>query len=146
MNVSAIRNGTVIDHIDSNATFKVADILQIHHGQHVVLVGVNLPSGKLGKKGIIKIENRELTPEEVDKIALIAPQATLNIISDFKVTEKFGVKLPERIERIVKCINPRCITSQQSVPTRFDVVQTSPPVLRCQYCERVMTGDEIVLK
>src|SRR3990172_8246878 len=93
MKVSAIRNGTVIDHISSDATFKVADILQVHHGQDMVLVGVNLPSARLGKKGIVKIENRELTPDEVDKIALIAPLATLNIIRNFKVIGKARVKL-----------------------------------------------------
>ncbi len=146
MNVSAIRNGTVIDHIDSAATFKVADILQVQDERHMVLVGVNLASSRLGKKGIIKIENRNLTPDEVNKIALIAPDATLNIISDFKVLEKARVKLPERIERIVKCINPRCITNQQSVETRFEVLQSSPCALRCHYCERVMIGDEIILK
>ncbi len=146
MNVSAIRNGTVIDHIESDATFKVADILQVQQEQHMVLVGVNLASGRLHKKGIIKIENRELTADEVSKIALIAPDATLNIISDFKVVDKARVQLPERIERIVKCFNPRCITNQQRVPTRFEVICASPPALRCLYCERVMTGEEIILK
>lgn len=146
MNVSAIRNGTVIDHIDSDATFKVADILQVEGGADMVLVGVNLASGTLGKKGLIKIGNRELTPDEVNKIALIAPQATLNIISDFKVVGKARVELPERIERIVKCFNPRCITNQQSIVTRFEVIESSPPALRCLYCERVMRGGEIILK
>lgn len=146
LNVSAIRNGTVIDHINSDATFKVADILQVQDREHMVLVGVNLPSKGLGTKGLIKIENRELTADEVNKIALIAPEATLNIINDFEVVEKSGVKLPKTIERIVKCFNPRCITNQQSVLTRFDVVETSPPALRCLYCERVMHGDDILLK
>ncbi len=146
MNVSAIRNGTVIDHIDSDATFKVADILQVQKESSMVLVGMNLASGRLGKKGIIKIENRELTPDEVNKIALIAPQATLNIISDFEVVHKAQVKLPERIERIVKCFNPRCITNQQAIVTRFEVIETSPPALRCLYCERVMRGNDIILK
>ena len=146
LNVSAIRDGTVIDHIDSEATFKVADILQVQGQDAMVLVGMNLPSRHLGKKGIIKIENRRLTHDEVNKIALIAPQATLNIISNFEVVEKFKFELPERIERIVKCFNPRCITNQQAVVTRFDVVETSPPALRCLYCERVMHGHDIILK
>ena len=146
MEVSAIRDGTVIDHIDSDATFKVADILQEQGEQHTVLVGVNLASGRLGKKGIIKIENRNLTPDEVNKIALIAPHATLNIISDFKAVEKTQVKLPERIERIVKCFNPHCVTNQQPLMTKFEVLRPSPPALRCLYCERVMSGDEIILK
>lgn len=146
MNVSAIRNGTVIDHIDSSATFKVADILLVQGEQSMVLVGVNLASGGLGKKGIIKIANRQLTPDEVNKIALIAPRATLNIINDFRVVEKTQVELPKYIERIVKCFNPRCITNQQPLVTKFEVIKTSPPHLRCLYCERVMSGDEIILK
>ena len=146
LNVSAIRNGTVIDHIDSDATFKVADILQVEQGSDMVLVGVNLASGRLGKKGIIKVENRKLTPDEVNKIALIAPEATLNIISDFHVVDKASVELPDRIERIVRCFNPRCITNQQSIETRFEVTESSPPALRCLYCERVMRGSEIILK
>ena len=146
MNVSTIRNGTVIDHIESDATFKVADILQVQREKQMVLVGVNLHSKRLGRKGLIKIEDRELTPDEVNKIALIAPRATLNIISDFKVVGKSMVQLPDRIERIVKCFNPHCVTNEQNVVTRFDVVQVSPPALRCLYCERVMTGEDIVLK
>lgn len=146
MSVSTIRNGTVIDHIPSAATFKVAQILQVEREKGMVTVGTNLASGRLGKKGIIKIESRELTPDEVNKIALLAPAATVNIISNYKVVEKSRVELPERIERIVKCFNPRCISNQQPIPTRFDVVQDCPPALRCQYCERVMRGDEITLK
>jgi len=146
LNVSAIRDGTVIDHIDSGATFKVADILQVQNEKDMVLVGVNLASRTLGKKGLIKIENRRLTPDEVNKIALIAPEATLNIISDFKVVDKASVELPRSIERIVKCFNPRCVTNQQPIVTKFEVVETSPPALRCRYCERVMRGPEIILK
>jgi len=146
MNVSAIRNGTVIDHIESDATFKVADILQVQRQDSMVLVGMNLASGRLGKKGIIKIEDRELTTDEVNKIALIAPQATLNIISDYRVVRKTRVELPRHIERIVKCFNPRCITNQQPVTTRFEVIEFSPPALRCCYCERIMRGKEIILK
>ncbi len=146
LNVSAIRNGTVIDHIHSEATFKVADILQVQGEQDMVLVAMNLASSRLGKKGIIKIENRELTPDEVNKIALIAPEATLNIISNFQVVDKARVELPESIERIVKCFNPRCITNNQPIVTKFEVIESSPPALRCLYCERVMRGEDIILK
>ncbi len=144
--VTAICNGTVIDHIPSDATFHVAQILQVEREQHMVTVGINLASNHLGKKGIIKIENRELTPDEVNKIALLAPEATVNIISDFQVVEKSRVQLPEIIERVVACFNPRCITNQQTVITRLQVIEPSPPVLRCLYCERVMRGGEIILK
>ena len=146
MKVTAIRDGTVIDHIENDATFKVAEILRLEQGEEMVLVGMNLPSGKVGKKGIIKIESRELTPQEVNKIALIAPRATLNIIEDYRVVEKRKVELPRRVDGIVRCFNPQCVTNQQAISTSFDVIATDPPTLRCQYCERVMSGADIILK
>jgi aspartate carbamoyltransferase regulatory subunit len=146
LSVSAIRNGTVIDHIQNEATFKVADILRVDREEHQVLVAMNLPSGKVGLKGIVKVESRELTPQEVNKIALIAPSATLNIIKDYCVAEKRMVELPDRVEGIVRCFNPNCITNQQAVSTCFDVVAQSPVSLRCVYCERIMKGKDIILK
>jgi len=146
MNVAAIRNGTVIDHIQNEATFKVAEILRLAHSDQVVLVGMNLPSGRGGRKGIVKIEDRELTSQEVSTIALIAPQATLNIIKDYQVAGKRRIELPERVEGIVRCFNPSCITNCQDVATRFDVLASSPVSLRCVYCERLMSGPDIVLK
>ena len=100
----------------------------------------------LGKKGIIKVESRELTPQEVNKIALIAPRATLNIIKDFEVVEKRRVEVPDRVEGIVRCFNPNCVTNRQAVSTCFDVVGTSPMTLRCIFCERMMSGQDIILK
>jgi aspartate carbamoyltransferase regulatory subunit len=112
----------------------------------MVLVGFNLESDRLGRKGIITVENRRLTSDEVNKIALIAPKATLNIIDNFHVVEKKQVELPECIERVVKCINPRCVTNKEDIETRFAVVEEVPPTLRCDYCERVMEPSEIILK
>lgn len=146
MKVTGIQHGTVIDHIDSEATFKVANLLEVADEGNMVLVGMNLESDHLGSKGLIKIEDRKLTPDEVNKIALIAPQATLNIITNYRVSEKFKVELPDTIERIVRCFNPRCVTNQQEMDTTFDVLHTDPPGLRCIYCERVMRGKEILLK
>lgn len=147
MSVAAIRNGTVIDHIQTEATFKVAEILRLEREREVVLVGVNLRRGSGDdRKGIIKIESRELTPQEVNKIALIAPAATLNIIKDYRVVEKRKVELPSRVEGIVRCFNPQCITNQQPVQTCFDVTATRPVILRCTYCERTMAGADIILK
>ncbi len=146
LNVSAIRNGTVIDHVSNEATFKVAEILRLEQEDQMVLVGMNLPSKQVGKKGIIKIEGRELTPQEVDKIALIAPQATLNIIKDYRVAEKRKVQLPDRVEGIVRCFNPSCVTNRQSVTTCFEVLGSSPVSLRCIYCERLMSGPDIILR
>ncbi len=146
LSVTAIRNGTVIDHIRNEATFKVADILRLDREEEVVLVGMNLPSGKVGRKGLIKVESRELTPDEVNKIALIAPDATLNIIKDYAVVGKRHVELPDSVEEIVRCINPDCVTNKQDVPSRFDVIRSTPPSLRCAYCERTMRSGDFVLR
>lgn len=145
LNVSAIRNGTVIDHVSNEATFKVVEILRLEQEDQMLLIGMNLPSKQVGTKGIIKLEGRELTPQEVDKIALIAPQATLNIIKDYRVAEKRKVQLPDRVEGIVRCFNPSCVTNRQSVTTCFEVLGSSPVSLRCIYCERLMSGPDIIL-
>ncbi len=146
LNVSAIRNGTVIDHIDSKSTFQVARILQVEGESSKVLVGLNLESAQFGAKGIIKIENRRLTPEEANKVALVAPDATMNIIEDFVVVEKIKVELPDQVRRVVKCYNPHCVTNKEPVDTHFDIIAARPPTLRCRYCERVMKGLNILLK
>jgi aspartate carbamoyltransferase regulatory subunit len=145
LSVSAIRSGTVIDHIRSSATFKVAEILDLDEERGQVLIAVNLPSSQHERKGIIKIENRELTPQEANKIALIAPDATINIIKDYTVAAKRKVEVQERVEGIVRCFNPNCITNDEPVTTIFEVVATSPPALRCIFCERTMSGDDIIL-
>jgi aspartate carbamoyltransferase regulatory subunit len=146
LNVSAIRDGTVIDHIRNESTFKVAEILNLMHEGRMVLIGVNLPSGRLGRKGLVKVEDREVTPQEANKIALIAPEATLNIIKDYRVVEKRKVELPQAVEGFVRCINPSCVSNQQSIESSFDVIGAAPPTLRCVYCERVMSGRDIILK
>ncbi|MFQ5964702.1 MAG: aspartate carbamoyltransferase regulatory subunit [Candidatus Scalinduaceae bacterium] len=145
LEVSAIEEGTVIDQIASKSTFKVANILNIQNIDKVVLVGVNLSSEKLGKKGIIKIGGKLLTQEEANKIALIAPDATLNIIKDSEVVRKFKVAIPDSIEGIVKCFNPNCVSNHQSIQSRFHVINKNPIKIRCHYCERLMGSDDIEL-
>lgn len=143
--VSAICDGTVIDQIDSKSTFSVSEILRLQDEDQVVLVGINLSSKKLGKKGIIKIGGKTLTHEEVNKIALIAPDATLNIIKNYEVVKKIKIELPEIIEGIVKCFNPNCITNHEAIHNKFHVVSKQPVKLRCYYCERLMNGKDIEL-
>ncbi len=145
LEVSAIEEGTVIDQIASKSTFKVANILNIQRVDQVVLVGVNLSSKKLGKKGIIKIGGKILTQEEVNKIALIAPDATVNIIEDSELVKKFKVALPDSIEGIVKCFNPNCVSNHQKIQSRFHVINKNPIKIRCHYCERLMGTDDIEL-
>jgi aspartate carbamoyltransferase regulatory subunit len=145
LEVSAIEEGTVIDQIASKSTFKVANMLNIQDIDQVVLVGVNLSSKKLGKKGIIKIGGKSLTQEEVNKIALIAPDATMNIIKDSEVVRKFKVAIPDDIEGFLRCFNPNCVSNHQKIRTRFHVINKNPIKIKCHYCERLMGSDDIEL-
>jgi len=143
--VSAIENGTVIDHIDNPSIFKVVDILRLQEQDEMVLVGVNLPSEKHGKKGLLKVSERRLTQDEVNKVALIAPNASVNIIRNFQVVQKFTVEISDEISGIVRCFNPNCVTNNQDVPTRFHVEKRNPIELRCHYCERCMESKDMEL-
>ena len=145
LEVSAIEEGTVIDQITSKSTFKVANILNIQNIDQVVLIGFNLSSRKLGRKGIIKIEGKLLTQEEVNKISLIAPDATVNIIKDSEVVKKFKVAIPDSIEEFLKCFNPNCVSNHQNIQSRFHVINKNPIRIRCHYCERHMGEDDIEL-
>ncbi|MBT3878137.1 MAG: aspartate carbamoyltransferase regulatory subunit [Candidatus Scalindua sp.] len=145
LEVSAIEEGTVIDQIANKSTFKVANILNIQDIEQVVLIGFNLSSKKLGKKGIIKIGGKLLTQEEVNKISLIAPDATVNIIKDSEVVKKFTVDIPDSIEEFMKCFNPNCVSNHQNILSRFHVISKNPIRIRCHYCERHMGVDDIEL-
>jgi aspartate carbamoyltransferase regulatory subunit len=109
-----------------------------------VTVAMNVPSRKMGIKDIVKVEGRELKEDEVDKISLIAPSATINIVRNYEVSEKKKVKMPEVLEGVLKCANPNCITNAENVKTKFAVEKKTPIKLRCSYCERVMSEAEIV--
>jgi aspartate carbamoyltransferase regulatory subunit len=145
VSISAIKDGTVIDHIPSDAAFEVAEILNLNGIRSVVSVATNLASKKMGKKGIIKIGDKNLTKEEVDKIAIIAPDATVNIITNYEVRQKIKVSLPQTINKIVKCSNPNCITNNEKVMTKFSVIGKNPLKVRCNYCERDMGKEDITL-
>lgn len=145
LSVSAIKEGTVIDHIPSNATLKVVDILDLKGIRSIISIVTNLTSKKMGKKGIIKIGGKNLTKEEVDKIALIAPNATVNIIKNYDVKQKIKVTIPETINKIIKCSNPNCITNNEKVTTKFYVLNKNPLKVRCHYCERNMDKEDISL-
>ncbi|UCC91505.1 MAG: aspartate carbamoyltransferase regulatory subunit [Candidatus Aenigmatarchaeota archaeon] len=145
LQITAISDGTVIDHISKDNTFKVADFLNLKDGGDVVTVGMNLESKRLGKKGLIKIGGRFLTKEEVNKIALIAPEANINIIKGYTVKNKFKVEIPDVINGIIKCANTNCITNKEFVRTKFYVLGKDPLKLRCHYCERVVGKEDIEL-
>lgn len=136
--VSALKNGTVIDHIPADALFKVINVLKLDHlNGEMITFGTNLYSKRLGKKAIIKISDKFFADSDINKIALFAPNAVLNVIMDYEVTEKHMVEMPAKIHSIVKCQNPVCVTNNEAVATRFDVLQEAPIILRCAYCEKI---------
>ncbi len=144
LKVKPIRNGTVIDHIKANKALSVLKILELPSEETAVTIAMNVKSSEMGSKDIVKIEGRELAQEEVDKIALIAPEATINIIREYDIAEKGKVKLLDEINDILKCQNPNCITNtEEPVNTRFFIRDKGPVILRCYYCERIMDENEI---
>ena len=137
LKVTAIENGTVIDHIPSESTFKVVELLNLKKVESTITVATNLNT-KNGTKGIVKIGDKSLTEDEFNKIAMVAPNATINIIKDYKVKEKKQVSIPDEIKNVVKCSNPKCITNNEKVSTKFYVVDRKPLKVKCHYCERNM--------
>ncbi|MCX6286045.1 MAG: aspartate carbamoyltransferase regulatory subunit [Bacteroidetes bacterium] len=146
LKVSAIENGTVIDHIPVQSVYQVLRILNLMEYNDQLLIGINLESQKMGKKGIIKVSNKFFKSDEINKIALVAPSATLILIKNFSVSEKKQVEIPAKVEKIVKCFNPNCITNVEEVVTRFDVVNKDELKLRCHYCEKITAKDNMAFK
>lgn len=140
--VAALQNGTVIDHIPSSMLFKAVKILGIENIQSHVTIGNNLESRKLGKKGIIKVADVVFPETTLNRIALIAPNAKVNIIRDFEVVEKHQVLLPDTIVGIVKCSNPKCITNNEPMKTRFEVVNREESTIRCHYCGHIVNCND----
>ncbi len=141
--VSAIENGTVIDHIPSNMVFHVIKILNLEDCDNQLLFGTNLDSKKYGKKGIIKVRNKFFKSVDINKIALVAPTATLIVIKNFEVVEKKQVKIPDTAIGIVKCFNPNCITNQEKITTNFKVIDKAELKLLCHYCEKITSKNHI---
>ena len=143
--VAAIKNGTVIDHIPSNKLFQVVRLLHLENVKSEVMVGYNLPSGKMGNKSIIKIADRFFTDAELNTLSVVAPNVTLCIIKDYEVVEKKCVTLPKQIINIVKCGNPKCITNNEPMPTRFRVTDMAKGLIQCAYCEKEQALDAVKL-
>jgi aspartate carbamoyltransferase regulatory subunit len=142
--VYSIENGTVIDHIKEGMALKVMELLGIMQNDDVVIIGIRLDSSKMGRKDIIKIENMVLSKEQLDKIAIVSPNATINIIEDSRVARKFMVELPETLVGIIKCRNPKCISRNEPVISRFVKFSDSPLKVKCTYCEKVFANFELL--
>lgn len=145
LQVAALKNGTVIDHIPSEKLFTVVSLLRLERMNNNITIGFNLESKKLGKKGIIKIADKYFCDEEINRIAVVAPNVKMNIIKDYEVVDKKEVHLADQLKGIVKCANPMCITNNEPMKTLFKVIDKENCVIRCHYCEREQKREEIVI-
>ncbi len=143
MSVSAIESGTVIDHVPANHLFKVIQILGLDRIDNQITFGTNLESKKLGRKAIIKISDKYFEDEDINRIALVAPDAKLNIIKNYEVVEKRVVEVPDYIVGIARCMNPKCITNYEPVTTRFKVVSKKNVALKCHYCDKITSEENL---
>lgn len=146
LRVSKIKNGTVIDHINGGYALDVVKILGITgQEKRVMTIAINVPSKRLKVKDIVKIEGRALRTQEVHKIALVAPHATINIIRNYNVVKKQEVKLPKIIDVIIKCVNPACISNyNEPVDTKFYVESDDPLLLKCHYCGYILEKKDVL--
>ncbi len=143
--VRRIKDGTVIDHINEGKGLNVLEALEIDGSRgNVITIALNMPSGKLKKKDMIKVEGRFLEDDDTNKLAVIAPSSTVNIIKDYKLIEKRRVSLPNQIEQIFRCSNPDCITnSQEQIESTMEVMDKENLVLKCRYCGRILDVNDL---
>ena len=143
--VRRIKEGTVLDHIDEGKGLQVLSALRIDGKDgSLITIALNVPSGKFKKKDIIKVENKFLKDDDTNKLAVIAPKATINIIKDYKLIEKRRVALPNEINRIFRCSNPDCISnSTEHIESVMDVIDKEGRVLKCRYCSRVLDVNKL---
>ena len=146
LQVAALENGTAIDHIPPRQLFKVAKLLGLENMDNTITIGNNFQSKKMGCKGVIKISNKFFEEDEINRIALIAPKVILNIIRDYEVVEKKTVTLPDELVGLVKCNNPKCITNNEPMPSRFEVIDKEKGTIKCRYCERKINKEDIIIK
>ncbi len=145
--VTAIQNGTVIDHVPSGSALKVLGMLGLLDSRSTpISLVMNVPSKKLDRKDVMKVEDRELTQEELDRLAIIAPNASVAIIRDYHVAEKRSVILGSELTNLARCSFSNCITinPREPLPHRILVHSTNPLELRCAYCGKTQSLDDIV--
>ena len=145
LQVAALENGTVIDHIPSDKLFTVVSLLNLKDMDSNITIGYNLESKKLGKKGIIKIADKFFSDEEINRISVVASNIRLNIIRNYAVVEKKEAIMPDELKGIVKCNNPKCITNNEPMQTWFNVTDKEKGLLKCHYCEKEQQKDNIKL-
>lgn len=143
--VTAIENGTVIDHIPAEKTYQVVALLGLDKLTTPVTIGNYLVSKKIGRKGIIKVADKFFTNEEISRLSVVAPKVVLNIIRDYEVVEKKTVETPDELRGIVKCNNPMCITNNEPMETVFNVVDKEQGIIKCHYCDKEQDISKVTL-
>ena len=141
MNIDSIHNGVVIDHIAAGQGMRLYELLGLEKLECSVAIIKNVVSHKQGKKDIIKIDAE--IPVNLDIIGYVDPAATVNIIKDGEVVEKRDIRLPQMLKNVIKCKNPRCITStEQELDHVFKLVEPVKKIYRCVYCETKFTAND----
>ncbi|KDO13902.1 aspartate carbamoyltransferase regulatory subunit [Vibrio metoecus] len=144
LQVEAIKNGTVIDHIPAKVGIKVLKLFDMHNSAQRVTIGLNLPSSALGSKDLLKIENVFISEAQANKLALYAPHATVNQIENYEVVKKLALQLPERINNVFACPNSNCISHNEPVESSFKLSEKNNDIrLKCKYCEKVFARDVV---
>lgn len=145
LQVAALQNGTVIDHIPTDKLYTIVNLLELQNSDSKITIGNNFSSKKLGKKGIIKVADRFFSDEEISRLSIVAPNVQLNIIRDYEVVEKKQVIMPDVVKGIVKCGNPKCITNNEPMTTIFHVLCKESGLLKCHYCEKEQNKETVKL-
>lgn len=146
LQVAAIKNGTVIDHIPADKLFTVVNLLKLQKTPQSITIGNNFASQRLGKKGFIKVADRFFSDEEISRLSVVAPNVILNIINDYEIVEKKQVVMPDELRGIVKCANPKCITNNEPMTTIFHVTDKENGILKCHYCEKEQNKEALKLQ
>lgn len=146
LQVAAIKNGTVIDHIPADKLFTVVNLLKLQKTTQSITIGNNFASQRLGKKGFIKVADRFFSDEEISRLSVVAPNVILNIIKDYEIVEKKQVVMPDELRGIVKCPNPKCITNNEPMITIFHVTDKENGILKCHYCEKEQNKEALKLQ
>ncbi|MFC3023200.1 aspartate carbamoyltransferase regulatory subunit [Vibrio zhugei] len=142
LQVEAIKDGTVIDHIPAKVGIKVLRLFDMHNANEKVTIGLNLPSSALGHKDLLKIENVFINAEQANKLALYAPHATVNRIENYEVVKKLPLELPNKINNVFACPNSNCISHNEPVESSFTITEKLHDIrLKCKYCEKVFARD-----
>lgn len=141
LKVDSISRGIVIDHIEAGHGMCIYKYLQLHNADYVVAMIMNVPSKKMGRKDLIKIENN--IDMDLNILGVIAPNITVNIIENEEIIEKKQLKLPQTFEGVINCKNPRCVTTdERNIVQKFKLIDEKTGKYKCVYCDTVYEWED----